>query len=112
MQQAEVFLAPVGSARLKDLDKTDLDYNTQAVKEAVYWARYEGDRILIDGNTVWLGLLPGSGEDRTLEDTWNRDGERLLRMLEDLPRGTLIEVKTYRPGGSPRWALLKSFTLR
>jgi len=112
MHQAEVFLAPAALSRRKDLDQPDLEYNIQATKEAVYWARYEGDRIVVNGNTVWLGILSNAGEDKALEEVWSREGDKLIETLKDLPRGTVIEVKTYRPDRRPSWIPLKSFTLR
>lgn len=85
-------------------------HNARLIKEAIYWARTEGDRVIAAGTTIWKGIPGGHPFDSRIEVMWAESGAEFERVLRALPSGTHIEIQTYRARHNA-WGYIKSFTL-
>jgi hypothetical protein len=102
-----------------DPEKERQAHNAKVLKEIVYWAKDEGDRIVADGKNLWPGLGNRSGLyeptiSSILQEKWERSGARLEKKLAALPPGTRIHIKTFRNDDRNRgfWLVAKTLTLR
>jgi hypothetical protein len=99
------------SGRLPE-NKMKEAYNARVLRESVYWARCEGDRIVANGEIIWPGTENRTGclvAESLANEQWKTGGERFIQHLEALPAGSTINIQTYREGG--RWVTIKSHTL-
>lgn len=93
------------------LDKEAL--NRLTAKEVIYWARFEGAQIRIDGTTVYCGAdfpTDTSSADSSLAEIWKAWGERFIeRVMQALSKpGALITIFAYRSGN---WSKIKAIPL-
>lgn len=83
--------------------------NSLLLKEVVYWARFEGAQIRIDGQTVYRGAefaTDTNGADSSLAEIWRAWGESFLERLNVLlTQARDISIFAYR---GDRWAFTKS----
>lgn len=108
MQQAfqTLYQAPQGVPNREAL-------NGQSLKEVIYWARFEGAQIRIDGETVYSGAdfpTDTSSADGSLAEIWKRRSESFIQRLRDaLTRsGAIVSILWYRNGV---WFHVKSILL-
>lgn len=97
-------------------NKMNEAHNARVIREAIYWARFEGDRIIADGKTIWAGMGNRAGcyiADQLISEKWAKSGERFEKKLRALPAGTRIEIRTFRNRDrcSGTWSYVKAYTL-
>jgi hypothetical protein len=91
---------------------TTVAANSLAVKEAVYWARFEGAQIRIDGQTVYQGATfptDSNSADSFLAEIWKAWGEPFIERIGALVSpGSIISILAYK---GDNWAPVKSLPL-
>lgn len=103
------------SGRLPE-NKMKEAYNARVLRECVYWARCEGDRIVVNGEILWPGTENRTGclaAESLVNEQWKTGGERFIQELEAQQAGSTVEIKTFRKidRTSGRWVTIKSYTL-
>lgn len=99
-----------------DVDCWGEEGDTSAVIQLIVdWAR-DGERVKIDGKTVWAGLGNRSGlhsyANTLLREKWEKSGARFQKKIEALPAGTKVELYRFRNINRDRgtWNLMKTVT--
>lgn len=109
MQQATLASTFIGFSP-RDLNPARKAFvNSQTLKEVVYWARFEGAQIRIDGETLYQGAdfaTDTNGADSSLAEIWAAWGERFLERLQAVLTGSKeFVILAYNGAG---WSPVKS----
>jgi hypothetical protein len=97
-------------------EKMNAAHNARVIREAIYWARFEGSRIIVNEKVVWSGVEFQAGSnigDTLIDESWKKDGEKFVQFLNSLPSGTRVEIRSYRTleGDKGVWNYVKAYTL-
>lgn len=93
----------------------DTPKNQEIIRQAIYFAREEGDRVVVDGKTVWGGLGNRSGlhdyAQVAVNEKWEKSGARFEKKLRALPSGANVEIHSFRniTRDRGRWIQIKKF---
>ena len=83
----------------------------------IAWARDEGERVVVNGRTVWAGIGNRAGlhsfADSLVREKWQKSGARFEKLLDNLPEGTVVELHQFRPVDRLRgkWDVVAKLTM-
>lgn len=62
-------------------------------------AQYDGDRVVVDGKTIWAGLGSRAGlhsyQHEVIKEKWTKSGANFIKKLDKIKAGSKIEVQTF-----------------